>query len=778
MVLRRPATLLVSLLAAACGTTVQRETSGGATGGAVGPPTVLSTGTVDKLDLLLVIDDSSTMAAAQQILAIAIPDMVATLVSPPCVTAGTSTPIGQQPARPLDACPAGSVRAFNPVRDMHVGVITSSLGSFGATACPETAPPSCPSATSTPADDHGHLITRADVCGTSTVPTYNGLGYLQWDPGQTLSPPGIADISAIGVAGPGSGSGLVGALHDIVVGVGAEGCVVASQNEAWYRFLVDPHPWQAIQAPQGVVTTSGVDTSLLEQRGHFLRPDSLLLIVNVTDKPDSSIKEYSSYPVAADFDLSLPSATPACTMSGPLSPCCVSCGQPTPVGCAPSPACTSNPGSPASENPTLRRFGLIQLKAAYGIEFYYPPSRYVNALTSLTVADENGNTVMNPVYSNLNPSVYHGSVRDPSRVFYATLAGVPWQLLARQKDGVPDLVNGVSAIDPVAVGGFRTSTELSLTDGHGHTYWDDLAGDPESYVAPLSPFMVESTAPRSGADPITGALVSPPTTPNGAGSRVGNPSSVLNDHERTIPSPPGDIEYACVFPLLSPIDEHGGVAGECAAGPADSPLCSPNPNDNGQPTLQTSAKAYPGTKHLAIAHGLGNQGIAASLCPAQMSDPTRPDFGFRPAVGAVTSRLKAALDGECLPRRLSPDADGQVACTIVVGSSTPANGGCSCSGPGLSPGSAGPVGVVQAAQATPAGANLDCFCVLAQLDGTGLQDCQTSSTPSSNGWCYVEASQGPAQAARVAQCSPASPQEIRFVGPSASTGTLFISCSM
>ena len=54
------------------------------------------------------------------------------------------------------------------------------------------------------------------------------------------------------------------------------------------------------------------------------------------------------------------------------------------------------------------------------------------------------------------------------------------------------------------VGGFKTAAELSPMDGNGHTYWDDIAGDPEHYVPALSPFMVESTVPRVGTDPITG----------------------------------------------------------------------------------------------------------------------------------------------------------------------------------------------------------------------------------------------------------------------------------
>src|SRR5208337_1449002 len=113
-------------------------------------------------------------------------------------------------------------------------------------------------------------------------------------------------------------------------------------------------------------------------------------------------------------------------------------------------------------------------KARYGIEFFYPPSRYVQALTQPTVQDEAGNVAANPIFSS-NAGEPNAAVRDPSLVVYATITGVPWQLIARQKNGVPDLVGGVSAVDPTQVGGFKTAAELALTDVKGNVFWDDIA---------------------------------------------------------------------------------------------------------------------------------------------------------------------------------------------------------------------------------------------------------------------------------------------------------------
>jgi hypothetical protein len=229
------------------------------------------------------------------------------------------------------------------------------------------------------------------------------------------------------------------------------------------------------------------------------------------------------------------------------------------------------------------------------------------------------------------------AVRDPSMVFYATITGVPWQLIARQDaNGTPDLVGGVDPLDTTLRGGFKSSAELSLDDAHGNSFWDDIAGDPEHYVLPRSPFMQESTVPRTGTDPITGIATSPPGSPNGA-----NP---LNGHEWTIEKPAGDIEYACIFPLATPIDCTVTTPCDCwVSSLDDNPLCSPNPNDNMKPTLQTSAKAYPGVKNLAIARGLGAQGIVASICAAQVDDPTRADYGYRPAVASIVERLGARI---------------------------------------------------------------------------------------------------------------------------------------
>jgi hypothetical protein len=738
-------------------------------------------GGVNKIDLLLAVDNSASMADKQQILALAVPDLITGLVNPACLGDATNQPLpaAMQPSRPTDPCPPGSTREFPPVLDIHVGLLSSSLGTFGVqgiTGCTDTPPPTCPNATTTPGNDHGHLVTRSDSCNTAgDIPTYQNEGFLAWDPAQKLMPRGIQDVGAIGTMGPGSGSGIVGALHDLVVGDGQSGCGFESQDESWYRFLVDPTPYNTITFENNQVRVSGIDQELLKQRRDFLRPDSLLAIIVVSDETDTSVKESSFYPLITDTGAPpLPNPRSGCN-KGPTDPCCTSCGLPPPKGCLdPDPQCAPGAPSPLPSGSSLRAFGLISHKQRFGVEFFYQPSRYVTALTSPTVADVDGQTVKNPIYSNLDPTRYTGAVREPNLVFYAAIVGVPWQLIARQNAaGQPDLIGGLDTNNH-AVGGFKSARELSLLDKSGHTYWDDIAGDPERYVPARSPFMVESTTPRSGTDPITGIAMFPPSTPNGAGN-------ALNDHERTISSPAEDIEYACTFPILNPIDcSDPNAVCDCQGGPSDNPLCAPNPSDGMKRTLQVAAKAYPGIKELAIARGMGDQGIAASICAKQVKDNTQPDYGYRPAVRAIIDRLKQALHNECLPRQLQPNAQGQVECLMLEGSKIPTGTKCTCD-PSKSRSPVAPEHqpAVAAAQSDAVGADLNCFCEIDQAQGAALVDCQTKTPASSNGWCYVDADQGVAEAQIVAKCPATEQRQIRFVGNGAPQqgSTLFMTCA-
>jgi len=236
---------------------------------------------VDKIDLVLDIDNSRSMADKQEILALAVPDLVNALVNPKCINTD-GTVAAHQPASPTEECPdAGSEREFKPVLNIHIGVITSSIGDHGGDACPESTP-------NTFNNDMAHLISRkiSDPFNPANpVPTYNSLGFLWWGPD---IPGAETNVTA-----------LVSGVKDLVAGAGEVGCGFEAPLEAWYRFLVDPNPWESVEEQDGKAVVSGTDQVLLDQRKNFMRPDSLLAIIMLTDETDCSIRDGGQYFYAA-----------------------------------------------------------------------------------------------------------------------------------------------------------------------------------------------------------------------------------------------------------------------------------------------------------------------------------------------------------------------------------------------------------------------------------------------------------------------------------------------
>ncbi len=98
-------------------------------------------------------------------------------------------------------------------------------------------------------------------------------------------------------------------------------------------------------------------------------------------------------------------------------------------------------------------------------------------------------------------------------------------------------------------------------------------------------------------------------------------------------------------------------------GTSDAPLCALDDR-----RVQIRGKAYPSRRPLLLAKNMGEQGIVASLCPKQLTRPEADDYGYRPAVRAITSRLERSLVGSCLPRAIPrTDGDtGEVACLVLA----------------------------------------------------------------------------------------------------------------
>jgi hypothetical protein len=736
----------------------------------------LTQSSVDKIDLLLSIDNSRSMADKQDILALAVPDLVKGLVNPRCLDDG-GVPSEMQPAGPLETCPVpGTKREFDPVVDIHIGIVTSSLGGHGADACPNQDNNTCASGTNLTNNDKGQLVYRIDACGGGNVATYQDKGFLAWDPEQKLVPPGEVDIE---IDSNSDMRALVPDLRNMVRGTGQIGCGYEAQLESWYRFLVDPEPYETISVIDNKATPQGIDTTLLAQRAEFLRPNSLLAIVVLTDENDCSIKEYGQFFFAAQLkngngtQFHLPRARAECA-ADPNDPCCRSCGQGA-GDCPADPTCVDGNGQvkPLTETEDASNLRCFDQKRRFGIDFLHPIDRYTQALTSPTVPNRAGDLVPNPLFSDLNPADDLSNVRDSGLVFLAGIIGVPWQDIARNKDDLTE--------------GFKDSNDLLVRDEkNGLSTWDIILGDPAQYVAPKDPLMIESIDPRTGANPVTGDAVAPPGSPLDT-----NP---INGHEYTPPPSRDDLQYACIFPLATPrnCNDPTIVSCDCKDPANDNPLCEDDPAKPGSRTYQTRAKAYPGIRELQVLRSIGSQGITASVCPKQLTMDTSADFGYRPAIGAIIERLKVALGGQCLPRTLTSDEQGQVPCLIIEARKVEEGQveACNmCEDIGRQPVQTDRKPAIDAAKKDPTyeTAQWNCFCEIKQVLGEDLVACQkqTANPPINasmqpvNGWCYVDPAAGVGNPDIVEKCPDTEKRIVRFVGEGGAKAgaTLFITCS-
>ena len=179
----------------------------------------------DKIDLLFVIDNSASMLDKQKILATAVPDLLGRLINPTCIDPATMQAVLPQPAGPLQSCPSGAEREFSPIDDIHIGILSSSLGGHGTI--------SCSSADTTKGqNDRGQLVTRK----ASNI--YDNSGFFFWDPSGKKAvmgkPAGLADAKT-----------LKDSFTEAIKGVDQKGCGFESTLESMYRFLIEPNPPEA-----------------------------------------------------------------------------------------------------------------------------------------------------------------------------------------------------------------------------------------------------------------------------------------------------------------------------------------------------------------------------------------------------------------------------------------------------------------------------------------------------------------------------------------------------
>src|SRR5580692_11574422 len=125
--------------------------------------TSIPQGSIDKVDLLFDIDNSASMGDKQAYLSEAVPALITRLVTPNCVDA-TGAVTGS--ATLGGVCTTGNAE-FPPVHNLHIGILSSSLGArLGDTPCPSD--PNNPASLQMTAqgtisrhnDDQAHLLNR------------------------------------------------------------------------------------------------------------------------------------------------------------------------------------------------------------------------------------------------------------------------------------------------------------------------------------------------------------------------------------------------------------------------------------------------------------------------------------------------------------------------------------------------------------------------------------------------------------------------------------------
>lgn len=508
-------------------------------------------GPATEVDILLVVDNSPSMADKQAVLAQTIPDLVTAL----------------------------------PDADVHIGVISSSLGALTAAVC-DLGPAGEPTQ-----NESAHLLTR--TASGSAPSTLEGKEFLGW-PASTST----AEKAPIG-----------GSLADMVLGVGEMGCGYEMPLEAMVRFLVDPNPYDSLhQADDGRLQRDGTDQVVLHARADFLRPDSVVVVLLLSDENDCSV-DVGGQGYAALNPQPFFRSTSVCAYD-PNHPCCTSCALATPSGCDPDPTCGAQGTSSAAtytfleDHPGITCF---DQKRRYGTSLLYPVARYANALTKTEIDPTRADYAAVGAGAAPNPLL---AERTQRRVIFAGIVGVPWQAVAR---GCPEGESCPGAAPDLAFGLKRAA------DHAGAKTLDALGGDPDGNVPPTELFMKESVDVRIGTSELTGASL-PGDNP-------------INGYDRDNDERDG-LQYACTYPLSEP-KPGSTVCDGCADASCETPVCAGS--------TQIAAGATPGLRHVALVRAMGEEGVLGSICPScapkKSKCPARPARWSRSPAEAILKRV-------------------------------------------------------------------------------------------------------------------------------------------
>jgi len=558
---------------------------------------------VDKVDLLLVVDNSLSMADKQSELGRRMPQLIKALTNP-------------------DKDPITKKYKTTPVADLHVGVLSSSLGSHGTSACD-------PSVTNKQNNDHGKLMPRdgevpSDPKGGWTVSTDD-----QKEPDVAACPSGVVAASALTWAfdplkspgttfvGEAGSSSMQAAVACVVSSVQDKGCGYEETWESAYHFLIDPAPYVSaeVKCTFGIsgdacgnnkIEVKGIDSEVIAQRNAFLRKDSLLAVVFLSDENDFSLK-----PASLNW---LPWGYGAGQMQRGWAGCAN-----VPDDFEPETAaeynelhtkyncfsCFENSSDPNCKVPWAkdklnndidgRNERGLEMTKRFGYNFLWSRQRYVDAFTKAKVVGSDGVLMPNPIFA--------GGYRSTDLVIVAGIVGVPKTLVEDAK-GQPKL--------------------LETAD------WDKMVGP----IGKRDPHMIESIAPRTALG-----------VKKYAGDRGIDP---INGGDRDV-ADGDDLQYACIAKRATDVK-----ANDCDGTNPEtrSPLCGTSASGPTQPYF----KAYPGLRHLRIIKDLGASGFVASIC----------NDTYAPAIKGIVDKLQAVLNGQCLRTVIKQDeATGNVNCLIL-----------------------------------------------------------------------------------------------------------------
>ncbi len=590
------------------------------------PPADAGTSEIDpplipasKVDLLLVVDNSATMGDKQTVIAGSVSTLLRRLVQPRCIDPNDATKVLGTSTN--GACAAG-VLEHAPITDLHVGVISTSLQ--GAVVNPNESV--CNPASNPRHDDKAHLLNGLKGGGTlATAPQ----GFIHFaKAGGTISDPAELEKD----------------VAQLIIGVDQTGCGFEAQLESMYRFLVEPDPPQSITLDKNNrAQYTGFDDVLLAQRKAFLRPDSAVAIVMLTDEDDSSADDRSiggqgwtfgakSFPGSKVFrgasnqGTTAPRGTSACS-SNPASPDCTSCAF-APLCNESDPACQklrNDPNCLALGSPPRGGDGpqgyagyygpeddslsvrFHRMKERYGIDPQFPIARYVRGLTNRRVPNRTSDHDADGNYVDAD------TCQNP--LFAASLPASSQEKLCERDDGSRSRQLVFFAL----IGGLSKSLAKPVVAA---TDWTKVLGaNPDAYdLTGIDPHMIPSVAPRAGLPPP---------------SNVRGDNGTDPEHGREWDTQKNDLQYACTFDLPQPRTCSAADPSCDCRDYANPPLCKDD-FVNGVGT-QVRAKAHPSIRELRLAKALGDRAIASSICAFE------PSTGYGAALDVLASRMAPAL---------------------------------------------------------------------------------------------------------------------------------------